>query len=559
MEAHLQRLRDYLSRSSLTAVEVRDGMVSAYLVVSRLNQLQGSPEVGLKQDEKGLLAHITGFMGAVFWERGFNFDAPTINNLAEIKMMLDGMAQIYAMPDTLQMALNEMCDILLSRGRGEPAIVSPAVMDLLKLKIDEDIQVPDGPTAAPKAAEPDLDRMPDESEPAEPVSAPEPVSASASEPQSEPEPWYATSIPMDVTKSELSSVLDAFNDKQLDITSDRPDEPRRDEPALESETGAPTGETAEMPAAAEAKPAKKKSPRKKAAAGEGDAGDAVPKPPRKRGGKVKTPPPEQESVTVPEDYMQLAAEPSLSEALAEPEAPAEERFQLFHEAPEPAPADEPFFQSAPESEPAAPADEPAAEPVGVFHAGSEQTDYTDAGPKPQVVLEQPAEAAPAKSGKAGTFFLGLFLGLVFGAGGLGGYYFLLMRPQADQKAAELTKQTEELHSQLSAVTTEKERLRNQVDEEAAVRRKAPAKPDFYRAGNSVILYWPDAARKYVLYRAKGEKDDLAKVQPEPLQRNLFMLLKPERGLWRYAVAALDKDGKETEKSEVLRLKLPLAK
>lgn len=135
----------------------------------------------------------------------------------------------------------------------------------------------------------------------------------------------------------------------------------------------------------------------------------------------------------------------------------------------------------------------------------------------------------------------------------------MLRPQADQKSAELTKQAEELHSQLSAVTTEKETLKNQLNEIAAVMQKVPTKPDFYRAGNSVILYWPDATRKYVLYRAKGEKDDLAKVQEEPLTRNLYLLLKPAKGLWRYAVAALDKDGKETEKSEVLRLRLPLPK
>jgi hypothetical protein len=185
MEGYLQRLRQLLTQGGLTAMDARDGMVAAYLVISRLNQIQGNPEVGLKQDEAGLFQHLSGFLGAIFWERGYNYDHPAVNQLSEVKMMMDGIAQVYAMPEDLQMALNEICDFLLARAGNQPAVVSHSVMDLLEYKGESNAEIPAEvenysfvPPAAPSA--PDTDIMPDtipgpaaESEPA----APEPVPA----------------------------------------------------------------------------------------------------------------------------------------------------------------------------------------------------------------------------------------------------------------------------------------------------------------------------------------------------------------------------------------------
>ena len=189
MEEHLQRLRQYLTQGGLTATDARDGMVAAYLVISRLNQLQGNSDVGLKENEAGLYQHFSGFMGAIFWERGYNYDHPTVQQLSEVKMMLDGTAQIFSMPENLQMALNEICDFLLARAGNQPAVVSSAVMDLLESHTPDQIavapEIKDFDFSAPKNV-PEPAIVPESV--AEPVPEPEPVPESVAEPVPEPEP-----------------------------------------------------------------------------------------------------------------------------------------------------------------------------------------------------------------------------------------------------------------------------------------------------------------------------------------------------------------------------------
>lgn len=624
MEEHLQKLREYLTRSGLTPVEVREGMISAYVVISRLNQMRGNPEVGLKQDAKGLHAHIGGFMGAVFWERGFNYEAPTMENLTEIKMMLDGMAQVYAMPEDLQMALNEMFDVLVARGKGEPALVSPAVMDLLQVPGTDGFKLPEADLprteTSKKPAEPDLDIMPDEpaAEPAAEAdsapwyqtAAPEPAPAAEPKPAPAPEPVQNPESAPEAPGGMAARLgIDPDQMKEWDriMGSDRPDEP----PA-KFEAGAPAAEAAALsepasevkpesapepaPAAAEEAKPKKRSSRKKTAAG-GEGGES--KPARKRSSKAKKPAPAEEGASVPENQAALPSEAAASEAPgAAPAAaedfvlpgieaasdPAPEAAAAFTPPAEPAPVEsapvestpaetepaseavqaEPFFQPAPE--PAATAEsEPQPEPAA---SGTEEaqpfTSVPAAAPRVAVNLDLSSECAPAREpaakAKGGGLVLGLLLGLVIGAGAACGWYFLGIQPQAEQRNQELTQRADALQTQLSELTVSHEALKTAAAEQAALWNKTPVKPEYYKMGKGVFFYWPDAVgRKYLLYRAKGEKDELAKVGERPLEKNCFLLTKAAKGKWRFAVAALDKDGKETEKSEIVTLTFPLKK
>jgi hypothetical protein len=606
VEEHLQRLRNTLTQAGLTALDARDGMVSAYVVISRLNQLKGNPDVGLKQDEKGLNQHIVGFMGAVFWERGFNFDHPTVPQLAEIKMMLDGMVQIYAMPEKLQMALNEICDYLLAKAANQPAILSPAVMEMLEYTGDKGVKIPETGKAFPEVVaqpEPDLDREPETAPEAftlfeRPAASARPVPEPKPAPESEPEfapaseskeaPYYMvsgerqpneefqpkikpepeTAIPAQAAsgydtyssnsidapevvadasasaKDRQDSILERLNADTLEVRSDRPDEPGSEFESLA--TSAP--ETAA---------AKKRRARKKSAPFEPDAPvetQPASKPPRKRARTQKSSV-DVSKIVVPEDYMSGQevldqAEPQtatvtwagFSEPAAEParepetQPLAEERFNDLGFAAEPNP--QPLAEAQPESASSA---RQGLKIVLDHEAGS-------------------AEERPFGQGRGAAFFWGCLLGLLLAGGGLLAVYYLKIRPEFMQTQQALEKRVEALHSEASKLNAENDKMKVVVDEIDNAWRKPPAKILCFKAGTGVAVYWPDTLlRKYYLYQAKGVKANLVKVGKEPLERNVVFFPRLSSGLWRFAVTAVDKAGKETDKSQALTVTLPLWK
>lgn len=532
MQEHVQRLRDYLNRR-LTPEEVRDGLISAYLVISRLNQLQGNPEVGLKQDVKGLQAHISGFMGAVFWERGFSFEQPTVEQLSETKMMLDGMVQVYAMPDDLQTALNEMCEVLLARGRGEPAAVSASLMGLL--------QVPAGEASAAPAAAVDEDRMPDEggeaprranerldvwsTMPEPSASQPEPEPEPVPEPAPEPEPAPAA---VAEPAPRAASGSEPLGQSSWEVASDRPDEPR---PDLMPDFEAPQ-------AAAVEKPVKKRASRKKASPPEGGA---EPKAPRKRSKAAKTlvSAPEGSTFEVPEDYLRAeapAAAPNDADRTGASQAgsapvPVEE--DAYAPGPAPEPASVPAVEDAYAPEPA-PEPEPTSIPV-----------HLDLGP------EKPPLPEPRRGG-GGAFFGGLLLGLVLAAGGIFAAYWFYLAPKLNLQNNELKQQVEGTKAELANAKAELAKLKPLAEGLEAAWKNPPARVEAVLTGGGVLLFWADGGlpRKYFVYRGRGANGELRKIKPEAQESHYYLWRPPERGIWSVAVTALDRDGKETAKSEV---------
>jgi hypothetical protein len=395
MEEYLQRLRQYLTQGGLTAVDARDGMVAAYLVVSRLNQLQGNPDVGLKQDEPGLYQHFSGFLGAIFWERGYNYDHPTVQQLGEVKMMLDGTAQIFAMPENLQMALNEICDFLLARAGNQPAVVSSAVMDLLESH---------APVASPVS--PDIANFdfsapkitPEPERSAAPEPAPEPPAAplpAAAEPVAEPaaEPARAAQSPASV---ELEPDLVAlFDEAMKEETPPAAPEPEA-APVFEIVEGAPQPETPEaaaFPAAPEttaAEPSRFGLEPEKTEAGPLPE-DAAPEPVKKKRGRkksVETAEPKPKAVR--KKAKAVPADPA-PQPLAAPPTDAE-------------PAAEPATTEPVAAQPVAPDTEPApAAPAGLHE--DEKLSWTMFGAMPadqaSVSPEPAADAAAAEPGDTG--------------------------------------------------------------------------------------------------------------------------------------------------------------
>lgn len=425
MEEYLQRLRQYLTQGGLTAVDARDGMVAAYLVISRLNQLQGNPDVGLKQEEAGLYQHFSGFLGAIFWERGYNYDHPTVQQLGEVKMMLDGTAQIFAMPENLQMALNEICDFLLARAGNQPAVVSSAVMDLLESHAPVNTPVSSAMEnydfSAPKflpEAQPPAEPEPVISESSAPAVEPVPTADAApgAEPQpeiaAEPEPAAAAAVKPEKALGELEPDLVALFDEAMkeETASPAPEtavspdalakaedtkaaesEPPAAEPEMPLEptrfdlgseqigTGAPAEvEGAETPAAT-LEPAKKKRGRKKAV----ETDEVKPKAVRKKAKTAKSDPaPEPAGVSA-----ENAAVSTPVEAPARLEPPVEEAPQA-QEAFSEAAGFAPLTDFSP-GETAAPA-----EPAG-FTAAAWESD--------SAVLDSEVQATPSSISELVTF------------------------------------------------------------------------------------------------------------------------------------------------------------
>ncbi len=88
--------------------------------------------------------------------------------------------------------------------------------------------------------------------------------------------------------------------------------------------------------------------------------------------------------------------------------------------------------------------------------------------------------------------------------------------------------------------------------------KAPEKPSYMKTPDGVILYWTDSMvwRKYYVYEGKGTAGALYRYS-RLLKRPFIYLKNPKPGFWRYAVSALNKEGKETAQSPALTLSFPL--
>ncbi|MBN1594885.1 hypothetical protein JW933_03060, partial [candidate division FCPU426 bacterium] len=143
MQKYVDRLQALLEKPELTLAEVKEGIISAYVIIARVNQASGNADAGLRQDADGLYSHINGFMGAIFWERGYDYDDPTIEQLAETKIMMDGMTQIYAMPEKIQSAFNDLYDYFTNRAKDMRAVLAPETKELIGLKASGAVTTPD--------------------------------------------------------------------------------------------------------------------------------------------------------------------------------------------------------------------------------------------------------------------------------------------------------------------------------------------------------------------------------------------------------------------------------
>ncbi|MCK5218445.1 hypothetical protein KAR10_02910 [bacterium] len=560
-----------MRKSDLTPLEVRDGIIAAYVVISRLNQTQGNPDVGLQQPPSELCGHIKGCMAAFFWEQGFNFDNPTLDQLIETKIMTDSITQVYAMPENLQIALNEVIDFLAARSRGQSKILSSEVQTLINLPPLEENRSesplepvpqkqPGGneKTAAESLAEgeaapaekkrrekkkkapaegkekpkrrklrqnkltidlssiqiPSTYMMEEDADQAS-VPAPEPLSVEDTPlNREEPEPETPPA-------NDTETVSDAELLSKLSLSWQPETEPQVSEPAAESEPAEPLTMSPEM---------KTWEP------------TLMPEPsdlPEITDSQISVQPPKEPVLEpIEEEKWGLGTE---QEEIPDPEtepSPASET-DLEESEMEKSEYSTPESNSAPESQ------------------TSGETDY-------QIPPQEPA--LPKKRSILLPAISTLLLSLVLGA--VGSYYLFggrkaqIIQVEINQLKAELAKTNQDLETtqtELSASQEEAQKVNEDLDLQREASLQPVVKPKFIKSGPGVVIYWldKDVMRKYYFYRAKGRKAKLKKISDQPMSKNIMYLKKVSSGTWRYAVSAVDLDGKETELSKVLKLKFPL--
>ncbi len=571
MEEYLKQLQTLVRKPDLTSLDIRDGIIAAYVVISRLNQLQGNPDIGLKQTPPELARHIKGCMAAFFWEQGFNFENPTPDHLIETKIMTDSITQVYAMPENLQIALNEVIDLLVGRFQGQSITLSPEVQTLIDPPLLEENRPEPAPQKQPKknkktAAEPVTSG---EAPPTEKKPRRKKKKATV-EGQEKPKRRNPRQNKLKIDLSSIQMPNDFMLEKEEPLAGPAPQPFPVEETPLAGEEPNPAPPTAgdsesmndakllskltldwqpeTEPLLSEQEPAS--LPEDEPASV--DPGTASPV------SEAWDPEPIPEPPDIPEIADNRISFPSPEEPVLEP---SEEESGLGEQQEEiPDPEAEPSSASRTELE------ESEMEKSEYF------TPESDPTPESQISGEADSQTIPQmpalvkKKGGLLAMISMLLLGLILGAGG-SYYWFGIHEAQVaqaeieelQQQLAEANHDLETAQTELATVQEQAQKLNEDLDLQREASLQPVAKPKYIKSGRGVVLYWLDkeVVRKYYFYRAKGRKARLKKISDQPMSKNIMYLKKVSPGTWRYAVSAVDMDGEETDLSEVLKLRFPL--
>lgn len=609
MKAYLDQLKKYLTMEKLDLLQVRDGMILAYVIVSRLNQLQGKPGTGLQQDPQGLQEHIRGFLSAIFWERGYDFERPSLDQLMEVRLMLDGMTQLYNLPEPIQNLAAEMVGLLQGKASGKVAALSPELIEVLESDPEPAGSRTGQASESVKMDEQDLNVL---------------LSDLAPWPEVRPEAMPASGSGVSGEEKNPESVLETEGAAPEIPDAEKPGNGVKSEPAEETGISEPEAEIIFFPNSSPAP----ESASEGTAAPAAEMGDKKKSRKKNEGAPVRAKRKRKiqkelridlASIEVPPEYMPAGENASVSpedagvssperaepeEALPvspiekasenEPDPRPEDAAEVFPDFPpvrveEPARADvetsretfaEKFREPAGPEAPAAAIEQndipayrvnlesaveaeaeagaSAAKPDGIpllesFGNGTVAEARSQAESSRQSALEQ--FAAPRV--KDGRSPLGWILAILFAtlAGAAGAFFTVNSYWEQTKRELRQTRQS------LETVKVELFEQKEKVIQQQKKTQYPPQPPRVIPAGKQVLLYWLDNAgvRTYNLFQRNANDKPWTKVNPQPLAENLFRLPAGQKGTWEFAVSAFDYRNQETEKSESLKVKLPLKK
>jgi hypothetical protein len=178
---------------------------------------------------------------------------------------------------------------------------------------------------------------------------------------------------------------------------------------------------------------------------------------------------------------------------------------------------------------------------------------------------EPKAGGLKKSGQ--DFLVPALAGLMVGAGlvlawyawGPGKQKMLNREARAQKEIARLKVDLENEKMAQQNVRTGQKRLFELLNDFYKDGNRSPAKPDYFKpARGSVAVYWIDGLiwRQYYLYQAQGARGAMQRVNEAPDKKNFVYFKKLSPGIWRFAVSALNKEGKETPLSEEVVVKMP---
>ena len=217
----------------------------------------------------------------------------------------------------------------------------------------------------------------------------------------------------------------------------------------------------------------------------------------------------------------------------------------------------------------------ASAPVQPILAETKQkiTPSATVGSPPTVPLQKTGNrrVMPEKKRRHPVWLIGsvVLLGMLVGAG-LGGWFTYRWYDANNAYKKEIVA----LKAQLALAKDEEQKLILQLDEsyirlnnvQAGLNQMnklfvdinvVPDKPRYQKTKQGLIIFWVDGMswRRYHLYQARGKNGKFKKINKRSTKKTHLYMRDLKPGLWRYALTALDREGQETEMSDVLDIEV----
>ncbi|NTV52708.1 MAG: hypothetical protein HGA76_06830 [Candidatus Firestonebacteria bacterium] len=203
---------------------------------------------------------------------------------------------------------------------------------------------------------------------------------------------------------------------------------------------------------------------------------------------------------------------------------------------------------------------------------------TDRAARPRVRFNEyrrdlEAPLVPRRSAQAWVWVAFVFTALIcLGLGAAGTFYWYENGPNKSKVAEKIAQERARGEKIIGALKAELENERiAQMNMRTGEKRlfellngvhqdwsRLPAKPEYFKPNKGIVIFWIDRLiwRQYYVYQGKGADGPMTRINPTPDKRNFVYLKNLPKGLWRFSVSALTKEGKETPRSEELIIRSP---
>ncbi len=238
-----------------------------------------------------------------------------------------------------------------------------------------------------------------------------------------------------------------------------------------------------------------------------------------------------------------------------PEKSKSARTPKAEPAPIPAPAAKPKSTKPTKPESPKPVRSPESKPEPVIPVASQ---------RPTEPVRPVTRARHASWGWLVGLIVGVLVGSLLGVGwfiiGPGKQKLLAAQAKAEGQIKALKTELDNERMAQMNVRTGQKRLFELLNDFHKDWNRIPGKPNYFKpaGGKSVVVYWTDGLvwRQYYVYQGKGADGPMSRLNAEPDKNTAVLIKNLSRGINRFAVSAINKEGKETPKSEEVIIRWP---